>query len=285
MTSPNLVIVRAGENSRHKVWGTSSNWDLLISYYGTDPDKYKGDGFERIDGPGGKLGDTFNLWHNRPDLFKDREYVWLVDDDVELTAENVDQLFAVMKAEKIHLAQPALTLDGYVNHRITAVHEGFKLRYTNMVETMIPCWSIELLGKVMPLFEGIRYGWGLDHLWHRYAGPKETAILDCVPCKHCRPQGTGELYVHDLDPIVEMKRNMAKFRVTQIPTPANLGALLMDGSYVEGSALELALENPKARVLASMIETVKQTPDHTKLLKKHMPLLPTTTKSITEIRG
>jgi hypothetical protein len=272
MASPNLVIVRAGENSYHKTWGTSSNWDLLVSYYGNDPEKYQGDGFERVDGPGGKLGDTFNLWYTRPDLFKNRKYVWLVDDDVEITSANIDNLFATMEEYKLQLAQPALILEGYVNHRITAVHDGFKLRYTTMVETMIPCWSIELLKKVMPLFENTRYGWGLDHIWHQYATPKSTAILDCVPSKHCRPQGTGELYVHDLDPIVEMRKNLAKFSLTQVPTPTNIGGVLKNNSYVEGNALKQALEAPSSKVLDSMIETVQRNPNHTRVMDRHVGL-------------
>ena len=270
MTSPNLVIARAGENSHHKTWGSSPKWDLLISYYGTDPDKYKGDGFERVDGPGGKFGDLFNLWHNRPDLFKDRKYVWSVDDDIEITPDNVDKLFAVMEEYKLHLAQPALILDGYINHRITAVHEGFKLRYTTMVETMLPCWSVELLGKVMPLLEGLRYGWGLDHAWHQGAGPKGTAILDCVPSKHCRAQGTGELYVHDLDPLVEMRKNLAKLGLTQVPTPVNTGGILLNGAYIEGPNLDRALEAPQAKVLDFMVQTVKRNPNHTRVLDRHL---------------
>jgi hypothetical protein len=281
MTSSNLVIVRAGEESHHGAWQASNeetgittccNYDLLISYYGTDPDKYKTDGIERVDGVGGKLGDTFTLWKNRPDLFVGRKYVWLVDDDVEISSENVNKMFSVMEELGLHLAQPALSLDGFVNHRITAVHEGFKLRYTTMVETMIPCWSIELLKKVMPLFEGIRYGWGLDHIWGRFAGPKQSAILDCVPAKHCRPQGTGDLYVNDLDPIKEMKKNLKKFKLTQVPEPINTGAVLPDGSYIEGKSLENALRAPQEKILLSMLNRIKQTPTHTELLKKHLSL-------------
>lgn len=273
MASPNLVIIRAGEASKHTNWGTSPNWDLLVSYYGTDPDKYQGNGFERVDLVGGKLESTFKLWHDRPDLFKDREYVWIVDDDVETTAATIDRLFVLMRDESLHLAQPALSLDGYVNHRITAVHEGFRLRYTNMVETMVPCWSIEMLGKVMPYLEDIRYGWGLDHLWRRFAGPRKTAILDCITAKHCRPQGTGEVYDHESDPIVEMRRSMARFRVSHLPTPTVEGAILSNGTYVEGKDLTLALETPKAKVLSAMTKTGLNVPPHTRLLSKHTPLI------------
>lgn len=273
MVAPNLVIIRAGENSRHKVWGTSPNWDLLVSYYGTDPIKYHKEGFERVDLLGGKLESTYELWHTRPDLFRNREYVWLVDDDIEMSSTSIDKLFDLMREEKLNLAQPALDLEGFVNHRITAVHEGFKLRYTNMVETMVPCWSLEMLRKTIPYFKDIRYGWGLDHLWQRNAGPKKTAVLDCISAKHCRPQGTGEVYDHDSDPLVEMHMSMARFRVSHLPTPTVKGAVLTDGTYVEGKTLDLVLEAPKAKVLSTMIQTGRKVPPHTKLLSKHTPLL------------
>jgi hypothetical protein len=260
MSSPNLVIARAGEQSRHKTWGTSPHWDLLVSYYGTDSEKYRGDGFERVDGVGGKLEDTFNLWHTRPDLFKDRKYVWLVDDDMEFTTANIDKLFLTMGEYNLQLAQPALSLDGFISHPITAVHEGFKLRYTTMVETMVPCWSMEALRKVIPLFEGNRYGWGLDHIWSRFTSKKGTAILDCVQAKHCRCQGTGELYDYDLDPITEMTRYLVKFRLVQVPNATTLSGVLEDGRFVEGSTLNKLLEEPLKKILASRIETAKCNP-------------------------
>lgn len=272
MTSPNLVIVRAGENSHHKTWGTSKNWDLLVSYYGTDPTKYQGDGFERIDGPGGKLGDLHNLWTKRPDLFVGREYIWTVDDDIEATTENIDKLFATMREFNLQSAQPSISLDSFVNHRITAQHEGFKLRYSTMVETMMPCWSRDLLSRLIPLLSGIRYGWGIDHVWNRYVLPKEAAILDCVSAKHCRAQGTGELYVHELDPIVEMERGLSKFKLTQVPEPREVGAVLLDGTYIEGVELTKALKKPVGKVLNSMIDKIRKNPSHTELLPRHMKL-------------
>lgn len=263
MTSKNLVIVRAGENSHHQTWGKSENWDLLVSYYGTDPDKYKNDGIGRIDGYGGKLGDLYNLWNNHPEVFKDREYIWSVDDDVEITSENIDKMFFAMKKYDIDLGQPSLSLDGYVNHRITAQHEQFILRYVTMVETMIPCFSIGLLEKLIPIFKDVKFGWGVDHIWSRYARENKSVIFDQITCKHCRPQGTGELY-HSGEPILEMKDNMKKLNCPALPRPTTYMGLSLDNNLVRNDKLNELMIKSESIIIPIMNDTAKKVKSHTR---------------------
>ena len=42
----NLVIVRAGNSSLHEEWLTGAeerNWDLIVNYFGDDPQRYRRD--------------------------------------------------------------------------------------------------------------------------------------------------------------------------------------------------------------------------------------------------
>ena len=50
-----LVVVRAGDTSLHPTWvdpGRPRSFDLVVSYYGRDPQKYRDGPFPRIDDPG-----------------------------------------------------------------------------------------------------------------------------------------------------------------------------------------------------------------------------------------
>jgi hypothetical protein len=43
----NLVLLRAGDTSLHSHWmgasGEERNWDLVLNYFGDDPDKFRSD--------------------------------------------------------------------------------------------------------------------------------------------------------------------------------------------------------------------------------------------------
>jgi hypothetical protein len=46
MTKQHLVVVRAGDNSLHPHWLAGDGdrtWDLVVSYFGDDPDIFKVD--------------------------------------------------------------------------------------------------------------------------------------------------------------------------------------------------------------------------------------------------
>ena len=54
-----LVIVRAGDGSLHEEWLGQApegprNFDLAVSYYGSDPRRFRAPGVQRYDSPGPK---------------------------------------------------------------------------------------------------------------------------------------------------------------------------------------------------------------------------------------
>ena len=53
-----LVVVRAGDASLHPAWVDPSHprsFDLVVSYYGRDPERYRDAPFRRVDDPGQKF--------------------------------------------------------------------------------------------------------------------------------------------------------------------------------------------------------------------------------------
>src|ERR1700687_413368 len=92
----NLVIVRAGDSSLHPQWLTgpeNRNWDIVVSYFGNDPNLYRMPGVTRIDDKGPKWDGLYNLISMHPQFIADYDYIWLPDDDLEITKSAINLLF------------------------------------------------------------------------------------------------------------------------------------------------------------------------------------------------
>jgi hypothetical protein len=84
-----------------------------------------------------------------------------------------------------------LTWDSHYSHITTLRNNMTKIRFTNYVEVMAPCFSSAILQKASPLFNSNLSGWGLDYLWTGLAeNPQDgIAIIDEVTVRHTRPVG------------------------------------------------------------------------------------------------
>jgi hypothetical protein len=193
----NLVIVRAGNSSLHPQWLAGSkdrSWDLLVNYFGDDPDKYKDQDIVRIDSKGPKWPALKELIETHRDLVNRYDYVWLPDDDIACTAGDIDKLFTIARAEKLALCQPALTLNSYFTWGVTLKPLFTRMRYTNFVEIMVPCFERTFLLRCLPTMADNMSGFGLDFVWPKMLGAKNgnasgTAIIDAVSVTHTRPLG------------------------------------------------------------------------------------------------
>ena len=190
---PHLVIVRAGDESLHREWlkgGAARSWDLIVNYYGDDPDRYREDGVARIDSKGPKWPALHGLMASLPDLGR-YSHVWLPDDDLLTDAGSINRLFQVCAEHGLEAAQPALSWDSYSSHLMTLRHANSLIRYTNFVEIMAPCLSAGMLARAMPLFATNLSGWGLDFVWSKLAENPGTGVgvVDAVTVRHTRPVG------------------------------------------------------------------------------------------------
>ncbi len=190
----NLVIVRAGDSSLHPGWLAgqgSRNWDLVVSYFGKDPDIYCGDDVVRIDSTGPKWRPLQQLLLEHPEYFERYEYIWLPDDDLEMSKQDMNRFFDICSEYKLELAQPSLTTDSPMTHPLLINNTASYLRFSNFVEVMAPCFSAACLKRVLPTFSGTQSGWGIDWVWPRMVLNRETgiAVVDDVVIRHTRPLG------------------------------------------------------------------------------------------------
>jgi hypothetical protein len=188
-----LVVVRAGDTSLHPHWTrnlATRDWDLVVSYFGNDPERFRDPGETRIDDKGQKWSGLHALLM-REDFWRGYDYIWLPDDDLAIEQDIISMLFQRVSAMGLMLAQPALSWTSYYSHRITLVHPSFTLRMTNFVEVMAPCFARPFLERCLPTFTENLSGWGIDVLWPRMLPPtpRSCAIIDALPMTHTRPVG------------------------------------------------------------------------------------------------
>lgn len=192
MSTKNLVVVRAGDKSLHQAWlGEDAEFDLIVSYYGDDLEKFRSEKENRVDYKGGKWDGIHDVFLRNPDLLNSYELVWLPDDDIECDVELINTMFRRMKEKNYNLAQPSLSDDSYYTHFIYLNCPSFKERFSTAVEIMVPVMKVELLKKVLPLMKDTMSGFGLDSLWARMMGKNKykTVIFDDLTVRHTRPIG------------------------------------------------------------------------------------------------
>ena len=245
LTKPNLIVVRAGQNSLHPHWLNlpyeSRDFDLVVSYFNETAYKthQPEDGVTALLVKGGKWDGLYKSFQQIP-AYKDYAYIWLPDDDIDTTAGTLNEMFAQARTHDLAVCQPSLSLDSYYSHLMFLQCAGFKLRYTNYIEIMVPCLSLPVFEQVLPLFEDTMSGYGLDYLWCRLpgAGPKKAAVLDEISVHHTRPIGS-QLRKSITDQKGETSedeeaRLLRKFGDIKKAVPVAYAGILSAGSPIEG---------------------------------------------------
>jgi hypothetical protein len=228
-----LVVLRCGDSSLHPSWfadGTPAEFDLALSYYGSNPDyadpharfihRFKGSKWEGI----------VDFLTRERAAVSEYEYVWLPDDDIACSVSDINQLFATMKRYGFALAQPSLNWKSYFSYPITLWNKRFRYRETNFVEVMVPCFSRDALELVRDTMKGWKSGWGLDFVWPQRAGHLgKIGILDEVQVEHTRPVGSaGVGGSGKTDPRAEL---VEVLQANGLPYKIKVtGGLLLDGA-------------------------------------------------------
>jgi hypothetical protein len=182
-TKDNLVFVQT--NGRHpaRLHEASRKYDLLLNFY-APPDSPPLPAEYVFVQSGTKVTAIHKLLCERPDVLTQYDFVLFLDDDIELSAENIDRLFSIMRDEKLDLAQPALTPDSYGSFPVNK--DNFAKAISGFaVDTLIGARCRRLFGDTV-------------------------AVIDAVAAEHKRPIDLdgGALYrflsSKGIDPRVEM---------------------------------------------------------------------------------
>lgn len=252
----NLVVVRAGKNSLHPRWlagGEHRSWDLIVSLYDAEAAFDHGPDVRIMLRRGGKW-DGLHATLTEQGLLQDYDYILLPDDDLDMTADDIEAIFAAMRRHDLDVAQPALSWDSYFSHFSVLACPGFTLRYVNFVEIMAPCLRRDVLEKILPDFAHTMSGYGLDYIWCRLSEDphRRAAILDSVPIRHTRPVGRvlrGHMAKQGVIAEDEEQVLRARFGVTGRHRPLFYAGIDESGRRIEGrGALTLRMAWAYARI-------------------------------------
>ncbi len=239
----NLVVLRCGDNSLHPAWlSPNKSWDLAISYFGSVNESIFPEAIAVHRYKGGKWDGIYSFFADNPSLLDSYDFIWLPDDDIMATSDDINRIFEFVSTHQLELAQPSLSKHSFLSHIITLNNPAFAYRHVNFVEVMVPVLSQKLLKKVLPLFEHLRSGWGLDFMWHRFTSnpSKSVAIIDSVQVTHTRPVGGALKKMMSTEGMTSPEEEQRHFLETYgefNTTTMTLGGLLRTGISLEGRAI------------------------------------------------
>lgn len=232
---PNLVYVQTAPGVRRDFAVPERSFDLLLNYY-ADPGPVPDSPCEHaIVQRGTKMTAVDAILRRDPELLLAYERVLFLDDDIEITAADLDRFFAIMRDRDLVLAQPLLTLDSDCAWPIfrDPAHRG-RVVPVNTVEVMMPAFSREALERQAWTFGEAISGFGVDLLWGQTWPEAQAAgriaIIGQVCARHRRAidQVDGAFYrflaEHGIEPKQELWRIMHRHNVTlefaPLPAPA-----------------------------------------------------------------
>ena len=112
MKNKNLVIAAVGDSSLHKQWKSGNPaFDLILIYYGNSDlifFDYSKDVMICIKQNGQKFPLIKSFIETNLELISQYDYVWLPDDDISISADDLNRLFETARTYSLQICQPAL---------------------------------------------------------------------------------------------------------------------------------------------------------------------------------
>jgi hypothetical protein len=225
--SKNICIVPVGNTSLTEPWinalGSELGFDLVFIAY-EDLNKDLEDLFKQL----GELvrmdGMKWNLFYRYFSGKLEHDYYFFLDDDILLSAQTIRLIFSFAEAKNLDLAQPCLTENSFSSHPQT-IQKNIPekpFQKTNYVEIMNVLASKRALEVIMPTFESVVYGWGLEPVWEKLLDNNKgftkfgglVGIISGISVEHTKPVGSRHTYTKfGGDAGSEMQSTMAKYGV------------------------------------------------------------------------
>jgi hypothetical protein len=223
-----LVFVQCGKGFDAAYLEEPRAHDVLLNYYHESDVHPKAD--IAVVQAGTKTTAIRRLMELRPDLLLRYQAVLFLDDDVEIGAEGIGALFRAMTAEKLDLAQPALTADSATAYPfLKRPSAGAGVMRVSSVEIMAPALTRRALECAKWVFAESVSGWGSDLLLgpavRSAFGPNSVGAIGSVAVRHSAPVdlSAGDFYAflrrYGVDPGHEANRVAVDFGVERFLKP------------------------------------------------------------------
>jgi hypothetical protein len=204
------------------------SYDVLLNYYHEGSVHPKAD--IAVVQAGTKTTAIRRLMELRADLLLRYQTVLFLDDDVEIGAGGIDALFRAMTAEKLDLAQAALTADSATAYPfLKRPSAAAGVTRVSSVEIMAPALTRRALECANWVFAESVSGWGSDLLLgpavRAACGPMSVGVIGSVAIRHTAPVNlaAGAYYAllrrYGVDPGHEANRVAVDFGVERFLRP------------------------------------------------------------------
>ena len=204
------------------------SYDVLLNYYHEGSVHPKAD--IAVVQAGTKTTAIRRLMELRADVLLRYQALLFLDDDVEIGAEGIDALFRAMTAEKLDLAQAALTADSSTAYPfLQRPFVSADVMRVSSVEIMAPALTRRALEYAKWVFAESVSGWGSDLLLgpavRAACGPTSVGVIGSVAVRHAAPVdlAAGAYYAflrrYGVDPGHEANRIAVDFGVGRFLRP------------------------------------------------------------------
>lgn len=206
MGEKRLVFTSAGDrHGLHPSVRDGAGFDLLIYFYGADAsvlEQLQARGGRVVVRAGGKFPNLLHASRSDPDAFERYDAVFVVDDDLALTSDEIGTLFDLRQEHDLWIIQPSFDPRGKVSYSYSLPRVHTRLRFTNFVETNAPLFSAPKLREFLREFDGQLKGLlGTDWWYMSLLGEDERrryAVSDEVIALNPEARG-GMREIHRLE--------------------------------------------------------------------------------------
>lgn len=187
-----LLLVRMGRYKFYEAWvdDPKRRFDVFLSCYDTGVEPVVGEGVFFEHRPGKKVEGISAVLKEHPNLCTDYEYIGIFDEDLEISATDLNTVFELAAEKEFKISQPSLTHDSYFSYAAFLQNKSFEYRCVNFIEMMCPVFRADILKKVSKIYD-LSYETGIDLLWCNFNNPMPDnyAVIDKVAVRHTQPVG------------------------------------------------------------------------------------------------
>ncbi len=134
-----------------------------------------------------KFRNFYHYAHRYPAHLEQYDYVWIVDDDMFMSTDDINEMFYLMEEYNIDLGTPSFDVDGMHYVDILVNDPNYILRYSNYIECAAHIFSRDALKKVKHTFADTLSGncWDnyISQMIHRRS-KNNLAVFDKVKAYH-----------------------------------------------------------------------------------------------------
>ena len=184
----NLIFSSIGDVAQLPNWiGSDQNYDIWITYYGDDENKYNHykQYAQFIKKSKGSKFQNFNLiWKDFHSELNKYERFFILDDDIIFDSyKDINKMFNFARDESTWICGPTFKPLGKISHVLTQTDKSASFRYVNFVDVNTPLFSNFAINKFMKHYDKSLIGWGLDFYYIQilgHAAKNRYALFDEV---------------------------------------------------------------------------------------------------------